>query len=126
MMCKLLAMIILAVCDITIHMSICLSIYLSISVCDFLSMIVLAVCDIIIIGYTYLSVVYLSVVYLSVYLSVYLFVVNRVAKIHSICYDIGHFRQFVLQLKAHLENMTYITTNPMILRHPVSILYPNV
>ena len=86
MMCKLLTMIILAVCDITIHISICLSIYLSISVCDFLSMIVLAVCDIIIIGYTYLS-----VVYLSVYLSVYLFVVNTVAKIHSIRYDIGHF-----------------------------------
>ena len=31
------------------------------------------------------------------------------------------FRQFDQQLKAHLEKMTYIITNPMILGHPVII-----
>ena len=29
------------------------------------------------------------------------------------------FRQLDLQLQAHLEKMTYIITNPIILRHPL-------
>jgi hypothetical protein len=46
----------------------------------------------------------------------------RVAKIHRVRYNIGHFLQMSLQLLVKLAE-NYIITNPMNLRHPVVLRY---
>ena len=47
----------------------------------------------------------------------------RVAKIHRVRYNLGHFHQMSLQLLVKLAEMTYILTNPMNVRHPVSAIF---